>query len=107
MRIECHDRLVVIRLAVEDAIAAAEISQMRLVIRCEHSRINDRSEFLLLAPFTGCMPRPLAGLKNADGLQFPLVGIDAQYGNLRVAERARFASLDAYDFHSRSESLPV
>src|ERR1700756_3959455 len=106
MRIECHDGLVVVRSAVEDAIAAAEISQMRLVVRCEHSRVNDRSEFLLLAPFPGRVPRTLAGLKNTDGLQFPLVGIDAQHGNLRIPERTLFACIDAYDFHSRSQRLP-
>ena len=105
--IESCYRLITIYLAVADLIEIAGVSQVGFTITGKHPRIDRCCEVVALAPLLRGMPHVLASLTNANRVQFPKLGINAQYSDTRITHNAWMDSGDVSNLHPRSQNLPV
>src|SRR5215469_700747 len=105
--IESSYRLITSYLVVADPIEIAEVSQVGFTIAGKHSGIDHCCETVPLAPLLRSMPHVLPSLTNANRLQFPKLGVNAQYSDTRIADSAWMDGGDVSKLHPQSQNLPV
>jgi len=105
--IESSYRLILIYLAVADSIEIAGVSQVGFTVAGKHSGIDRCCELVRLAPVLRSMPDVLPGLTNANRLQFPKLGVNAQYCDTRIAHGAGMDGGNVSKVHPESQNSPV
>src|SRR5215469_5377390 len=105
--IESSYRLITIHLAVADLIEIARVSEVGFTIVGKHPGVDHCCELVRPAPLLRSVPRVLPRLTNTNRLQFPKLGVNAQYRDTRIANTAGMDGGDVSKVHPRSQNLPV
>src|SRR5215472_2390492 len=105
--IESGYRLIMIYLFVADLIEIAGVSQVGFTIAGKHSSVNRCCELVAIAPLLGSMPHVLPRLTNPNRFQFPMLRVNAQYCDTRIAGSAWMDGTEVPKLHPQSQNLPV